>query len=89
MLSLRDSCGPLCITYIRRLIPVLPQLTFFIELTLYQEPAYPPIMSFSPTASTLPNRRPFVDRTANYDQQEKMYRLHIRCSEQILTLDMT
>lgn len=68
---------------------VLPQLTFFIELTLHQEPTYAPIMSFSPTASTLPIRKPSVDRTANYDQQEKMYRPHIRCSEQILTLDMT
>ena len=68
---------------------VLPQLTFFIELTLHQELTYASIMSFSPTASTLPGRKPSVDRTANYDQQEKMYRLHVRCSEQILTLDVT
>ena len=46
-------------------------------------------MSFPPTASTSPNRKPSVDRTANYDQEEEMYRLHICCSEQILTLNMT
>ena len=68
---------------------ILPKLTFFIELTLHQEPTYAPIISFSPTASTLPKRKRPVDRMDNYYQQEEMYRLHIRCSEEILTFDMT